>query len=81
MNKRNEFNDLVRFSGRRTAEPMVSILEDSDVSFKLTNFFTIPGTPWSWSPAAVVIQVADRDFNRAKEMLMEYRKTMGVPFS
>jgi hypothetical protein len=81
MNKPDEYNDLVRFSGSSEAEPMTMILEDNDVVFKVTKIATTSRSLLLSSQSPIVIQVLGKDFNRAKEMLAEYRKTQGVPFS
>ena len=81
MNESNDLNDLVRFSAPRNAELMIKILEDTDIVFKLTQLYSKQATVWQWSNSAVVIQVANKDFNRAEAMLIEYQKTIGVPFS
>jgi sugar diacid utilization regulator len=81
MNKQGEFNDLVQFSEFREAEPMANILKDGDVTFKLTKPLQKLGALLSSSREAVIIQVLNEDLNRAKKMLEEYRKTLGVPFS
>jgi hypothetical protein len=81
MNKQEVFNDLVQFSEFLEAEPMANILRDGDVTFKLIKPIPKPGALLSSSREAVIIQVLNDDLNRAKKMLEEYRKTLGVPFS
>jgi hypothetical protein len=39
------------------------------------------GSLFPSSQAPIVIQVLNEDLKRAKELLSEYRKTEGVPFS
>ena len=84
MNRQDEFNDLVRFSGAMEAEPLTMLLLDSNVTFKLTNLSPRIGSRTGRSPSSsppVVVQVLIEDLNRAKALLAEYRKAQGVPFS
>ncbi len=79
MNNQDEFNDLIRFSGSMEAEFLVMLLTYGDVTFKLTKLPLSIGSLLPSSQAPVVVQVVNEDFNRAKELLAEYRKTQGVP--
>ncbi len=81
MNNQNKFNDLIRFSGSMEAEPLAMLLKDGDVTFRLTNQPHALGPLVSSSQTPVVVQVINDYFHRAKELLAEYRKTQGVPFS
>ena len=81
MNNQDEFSDLVRFSGSMEAEPLAMLFTYGDVTFKLIKPPRSIGPLLPSSQVPVVVQVTNRDFNRAKELLAEYRKTQGVPFS
>jgi hypothetical protein len=84
MNSRDEFNELVRFSGDMEAEPLTMLPVDSHVTFRLTKPPPGQGALSGRSPSSrtsVIVQVLLEDLNRAKALLAEYRKTEGVPFS
>ncbi len=81
MNKQDKFDDLARFSGSLEAESLALLLKSSDVTFKLIKPPPMVGPRLPWSRVPVVVQVLNKDFNRAKELLTEYRKTQGVPFN
>ena len=81
MSNQDEFNDLIRFSGSMEAEPLAMLLRYGDVTFRLTKPHHTLGPFLPSSQAPVIVQVINEDFNRAKEMLADYRKTQGVPYN
>jgi hypothetical protein len=81
MNNQDEFSDLIGFSGSKEAELLAELLKYGKLTFKLTKTPRAMGSLFPSSQAPIVIQVLNEDLKRAKELLSEYRKTEGVPFS
>jgi hypothetical protein len=81
MERKDEFKELARFSGSREADLLTGLLTYGDVKFKLTeSACSLPSLmPTSHTP--IVVQVLGEDLQRAKELLAQYRKIQGVPFS
>ena len=81
MEKQNVFKELVRFQDTLEADFLTGLLKYGDVTFKMLKSAKAVVSYSASSNASVVIQVLESDLQRAQELLAEYRKTQGVPFS